>query len=311
MKLLNRLALSVAVLAVATAGASWALQAYADRAQPRGRMVPVGEGRVLRLVCAGPSTSQPAIWLEAGAFSGAADFGAIQQKLAALGYRSCAYDRAGLGFSPPAPGTRDAVAIARDLDALFRAVGETGPVVLVGHSMGGLYVRRFALEHPDRVAGVVLVEAATPEMLGQPGAAPFIAAFRNLSRTAAAAGRLGLARFSFLRPDRIGLPPAAAAEKRRGLMTRGQTDSANREVAAWRAAARQAAERPLDPAWPVAVVTAGGRRPADWEAARRRPALASRSGSFRNVSEASHTSVLGETHGEAVIEAILHVLRAG
>ncbi len=37
--------------------------------------------------------------------------------------------------------------------------------MLVGHSMGGLMVRRFALSHPEQVVGVVLVDAVTPEVL--------------------------------------------------------------------------------------------------------------------------------------------------
>jgi pimeloyl-ACP methyl ester carboxylesterase len=40
--------------------------------------------------------------------------------------------------------------------------------VLVGHSLGGLHVELFARRHPDEVAGVVLVEAASPEEAADP-----------------------------------------------------------------------------------------------------------------------------------------------
>jgi pimeloyl-ACP methyl ester carboxylesterase len=74
--------------------------------------------------------------------------------------RTCAYDRAGYGFSDPSPRPAHAQNNIDDLDRLVRAAPIDGPLVLVGHSAGGLYVQMFATDHPDRVAGVVLV--ATP-----------------------------------------------------------------------------------------------------------------------------------------------------
>ena len=60
---------------------------------PSGTYVDIG-GRKLRLVCAGPPSDKtgdrPTVWMEAGAFGLAADFAAIQEKLAAKGLRSCA-----------------------------------------------------------------------------------------------------------------------------------------------------------------------------------------------------------------------------
>ncbi|HVZ36045.1 MAG TPA: alpha/beta fold hydrolase, partial [Polyangiaceae bacterium] len=50
--------------------------------------------------------------------------------------------------------------MARELDALLRNSGETGPYVLVGHSMGGTNVQLFLEEHEASVAGMVLVEAS-------------------------------------------------------------------------------------------------------------------------------------------------------
>ena len=44
--------------------------------------------------------------------------------------------------------------------ACSRALGIAGPVILVGHSMGGVYARAFAARHLDRVAGMVLVDSS-------------------------------------------------------------------------------------------------------------------------------------------------------
>ena len=85
----------LALILLAWLVAAGAAEAVARSHPPRGRMVDIG-GRRLRLVCEGPVSTQPTVWMEAGAFSGAADFAAIQQRLAEKGLRSCAYDRAGI-----------------------------------------------------------------------------------------------------------------------------------------------------------------------------------------------------------------------
>jgi pimeloyl-ACP methyl ester carboxylesterase len=49
--------------------------------------------------------------------------------------------------------------LAADLAALLRATG-TGPVIAVGHSMGGQAVTVLAVEHPDLVSGLVVLDPA-------------------------------------------------------------------------------------------------------------------------------------------------------
>jgi pimeloyl-ACP methyl ester carboxylesterase len=68
------------------------------------------------------------------------------------------YDRAGSAWSGPVQvAPTPEVVVAHLREALARQ-GLTGPYVLVGHSIGGHYVRAFAADHPDDVAGVVLVD---------------------------------------------------------------------------------------------------------------------------------------------------------
>jgi pimeloyl-ACP methyl ester carboxylesterase len=73
------------------------------------------------------------------------------------------YDRRGYGQSaplPPAPVT--AQAAAAELDKLLQALDFSAPVVLVGHSLGGLYAQYFARKYPRQVAAVVLIDSASP-----------------------------------------------------------------------------------------------------------------------------------------------------
>lgn len=64
--------------------------------------------------------------------------------------------------SEPVPQPRTIRDIVDDLHAVLEAYDVPGPYVLVGHSMGGLSMRLFASTYPDRVVGIVLVDA-TPE----------------------------------------------------------------------------------------------------------------------------------------------------
>ena len=70
------------------------------------------------------------------------------------------YDRAAYGESSRALDARRPLDVARDLHGALDAAGVTRPVVLVGHSAGGLFVRALAGLYPEDVAGMVLVDSA-------------------------------------------------------------------------------------------------------------------------------------------------------
>lgn len=308
---------SLAIVLVGWAVAAVAAEVVSRRTTPRGESIDVG-GHRLRLVCEGPKTARPVVWMEAGAFSGAADFSAIQQKLAARGYRSCAYDRAGMGYSDEGPGPRDGDAIVADLSALMAASGEPGPYILMGHSMAGLYLRQFAARNPDKVAGLVLLDAVTPELLGQPGVARFANRFDTIARLGAVAGSVGLTKPFYWWADRIGLPARGMAEKQRGAISGRQSRTAYAEVQGWRAAAAQALKAgPLSPEWPVAVITAAPaassqappRRFAGWAEMRTAPARGSRWPMIEAVAGADHRTLLGLTYGDRAVAGVEHVRR--
>lgn len=70
------------------------------------------------------------------------------------------YNRAGYSGSPSAVGTRDAATVVRELRALLTERGLAPPYLLVGHSLGGLYMQYYARNFPDEVAGLVLVDSS-------------------------------------------------------------------------------------------------------------------------------------------------------
>lgn len=241
----------------------------------------------------------------------AADFAAIQQRLAAKGIRSCAYDRAGMGFSDPGPKPRDSAAIAADLAKLIAASGETGPFVFMAHSMAGQHIRLYAGQHPEQVAGLVLLEATTPEMAANPAAQKFLNRVQMVSRVSAIAGSLGLTKIAYYMGDRIGLPPQGQAEKRHAFVSGRHARTASDEVLVWPQGAVQAAAVQLDPKWPVAVITAGDEnRMSAWNVVRRAPERNSRAGYYENEPKAQHATLLGLTHSDAVLRGVDHVLAA-
>lgn len=296
------------LLAIALGGLVTAIAS----ANPPGRLVDIG-GRKLNLVCAGPERADgPLVVFEAGAFGLSADFGAVQEGLTAKGVRSCAYDRAGLGRSDPGPDPRDSTAIVGDLEKLLAASGETGPYLLVGHSMAGLHLRLFTARNRDRVAGLVLLDAAPPEASDLPVAKTWIGRFATVSNLAGVGATLGL--FAPLGPtigDRIGLPPAAAREKRRAFASGRHNRVAAKEVALWLASSAQGkVVAPYDPDLPVGVVTAGPPRQgalSDWKRFQSEPARVSKTGFHVNLDNAGHADMLGLKHRDSIVDAILKV----
>jgi pimeloyl-ACP methyl ester carboxylesterase len=75
-----------------------------------------------------------------------------------------AYDRAGVGFSDRARRPSDADNAVGDIQRLVLKAHLRFPLVLVGHSNGGIYAVRFAQVHRNEVAGLVLVD---PGFTGQ------------------------------------------------------------------------------------------------------------------------------------------------
>jgi pimeloyl-ACP methyl ester carboxylesterase len=122
--------------------------------------VEIEPGRRLNIYCNG--SGSPTVILEAGQSDDVSARAAVQPIVAAK-TRVCSYDRAGFGFSDPNKRPDTAVNFADDLHRLLAVAEIEPPYVLVGHSLGGMYVRLYADLYPAEVAGMVLVVPANEE----------------------------------------------------------------------------------------------------------------------------------------------------
>jgi pimeloyl-ACP methyl ester carboxylesterase len=84
---------------------------------------------------------------------------AVQPLIAAGCARTLAYNRAGYLGSDPSDAPRDSATIVSELRAELQRQKMKPPYVLVGHSLGGLYMQYFARNYPKEVAGLVLVDS--------------------------------------------------------------------------------------------------------------------------------------------------------
>lgn len=116
----------------------------------------------MHIHCTG--SGSPAIVLESAASASWLAWRRVQPQLSQV-TRVCAYDRAGHGWSEPRPGPRDADNIVGELHDLLGQAGVPRPIIMAGHSAGGLYVREYARRFPAEVAGVALLDSSSPQQL--------------------------------------------------------------------------------------------------------------------------------------------------
>jgi pimeloyl-ACP methyl ester carboxylesterase len=102
---------------------------------------------------------EPATVFVPGAGSVGLDFLLVHEQVAEL-TTSVLYDRAGTGWSDDADLPRSADEVTDELRAVLRVAGLRPPYLLVGHSLGGVYVQRFTQRFPDEVAGLLLLDPA-------------------------------------------------------------------------------------------------------------------------------------------------------
>ena len=123
-----------------------------------GRWVTIGNKCKLYVVEKGSQDATgPTVIFEAGIAATNLNWYHIQEHVSRFA-GTTSYDRGGLGWSSPCRTARTPGNIAVELHDMLQGARIKPPYILVGHSFGGLVMRRFALLFPEEVVSVLLVD---------------------------------------------------------------------------------------------------------------------------------------------------------
>lgn len=280
---------------------------------PPGQMIDVG-GYRLHLYCTGEGS--PTVILDALQPGTVSNWAWIQQEIA-KNTRVCAYDRAGLGWSELGPEPRDAQQNTRELETLLQSAGIEGPYVLVGHSLGGLYTRVFAGQHPQDVKGMVLIDSSHPDGWRREGIPEGVGMNKDQLAMGPIAARFGMLRVMSFFPIDPDLPAQQQGELKAFYQTPKFAEISRQVDAAFPALLAQGREVTALGNIPLVILTTG-----DVDAAAEPSTVLARAlqielselssnSRYRVVNGATHTSLVNNpNHAQSVISAINDVLES-
>lgn len=120
------------------------------------------DGHSVNVSCSGKAAKGgPVVLLLHGGGDSLKKMAPFQKTLSAKN-RVCSYDRLGAGASDKPEGKQSLEDGGKVITSVLDRVAGDRPVVLAGHSLGGLIAARYAPDHRDRVKGLVLMDATSP-----------------------------------------------------------------------------------------------------------------------------------------------------
>lgn len=185
-----------------------------DTSKPLGKVFNVNEYQI-HLYCTG--SGSPTVILEASEGGLVSSWGWIQPEVTKH-TRVCSYERRGLGWSTGDNSAINLEQAAKDLHAVLWAAQLQDKYILVGHGLGGVYIRKYQERYPEEVAGLVFINAANPaQVITSPDILNDAQAKANEFRAEAFFSHFGLTRLYYTVTGNYlfnALPPREASEHR-------------------------------------------------------------------------------------------------
>ncbi len=299
-------ALAMLSLIAVGGGVGTVMAATSSTPAPTSGRTYLANGHRLYLNCIG--SGSPTVVLFNGLGEWTPNWAWVQTNLSAK-TRVCAFDRAGEGWSSDQPIREDGHQLAADVQALLQVAHVPGPYVLAGHSVGGTYALVYAAQYPSQVAGVALIDSATPYQFDLPDYRSFYWKFKRASALLPSAARTVIGRIA-LRSGFGSLPPRARDAARAFNSSPRQLTASRIEFLQLPTVFNQAKALRSLHGKPLAVLSASVGEMHGWAAAQNKLARLSTNSTHRTVAGASHAALL-EDNGFATItsNAITQVVR--
>ena len=217
---------------------------------PSGQLYTVDDHQ-MHMICKGEGS--PTVILEAGAGHFSTLWAWVQPAIAQV-TRVCAYDRAGYGWSEPGSEPRNARHIVAELHTLLDVAGVEPPYVLVGHSLGGIYVRVYNAQYPGEAIGMALIDATHPDNWVRQGES--IQTLQAMATVSTVLARVGLMRL-FFAGQNFDLPEPDNAALKANIASAQYWDTQRADAAAMESTTAEGRTAGELGDLPLAVVAAG------------------------------------------------------
>jgi pimeloyl-ACP methyl ester carboxylesterase len=274
---------------IAVGGAvSTVMAATSSNPAPTSGRTYLANGHRLYLNCVG--SGSPTVVLFNGLGEWTPNWAWVQSYVSAA-TRVCAFDRAGEGWSGGRAVREDGHQMASDVHALLQVAHVPGPYVLAGHSVGGTYALVYAAQYPSQIAGVALIDSATPYQFDLPDYPSFYSMWKRAAALLPSAARTAMGRMA-LRSGFGSLPPRVRDAARAFNSSPRQLTASRIELLQLPTVFNQAkALRTLN-GKPLAVLSATVGEMRGWATAQDKLVELSTNSTHRTVVGASHAALL-------------------
>ena len=128
--------------------------------EPPGKMYSVNGVGDIHMYCTGPENNEnPTVIIVPGGAAPSFTYFNLQEKLSES-IRTCSYDPVGLGWSKPNDIPYTTNNLSNELYQLLQAAQIDGPIILAGHSLGGIVSLIYSAEYEEQVVGLAFIDSS-------------------------------------------------------------------------------------------------------------------------------------------------------